>query len=50
MVLIEKILEFSIPDYLKRISRVSEIIFLGSPKDIIFDDLMYLAKKKISKD
>ena len=46
MVLIEKILEFSIPDYLKRISRVSEIIFLGSPKDIIFDDLMYLAKKK----
>lgn len=44
--LIDLILELTLSKSLKKTAQVDEIIFIGSPKDLNFDDLMTIAKKK----
>ena len=44
--LIDLILELTLSKSLKKTAKVDEIIFIGSPKDLNFDDLMTIAKKK----
>ena len=43
--LLDIILDLTISKSLKKIAHVDEIFFIGSPKDLNFDDLMTIAKK-----
>lgn len=42
---LDKFLDLTIPNFFKKLFPKEKIIFFGSAKDLIFDDLMYYSKK-----